>query len=86
MTTSNNSTFVQLNKVLRPFGITRNLRSHQLLCDCLERIFEQEDRLNAVQKEIYMPIGEMRRCDWSAVQSAVRRAAQTAWQNNPDAV
>lgn len=86
MTTSKNATLEQLNRILRSFGITRNLRSHQLLCDCLERIFEQEDRLGAVQKETYMPIGEMRHCDWSAVQSGVRRAAQTAWQNDPDAV
>lgn len=76
----------QLDAVLRPLGITRNLRAHRLLCECVERILEQEDRLNAVQKEIYMPIAAAHHCDWTAIQSAIRRAAKTAWQNNPDAV
>ena len=86
MTTVNPDLLVQLDKVLRPLGITHNLRSHYILCKCIERIFEQEDRLNAVQKEIYMPIAEEHHNNWSAIQSAVRRAAQTAWQTDPDAV
>lgn len=76
----------QISEVLRPLGITRNLRSYQLLCECLERILEQEDRLGAVQKEIYEPIAEARHCDWTGIQSAVRRAAQTAWHTSPDTV
>lgn len=56
MTINKNNIGSQLDKILRPMGITRNLRSYQLICACIVRIFEQEDRLGAVQKEIYMPL------------------------------
>lgn len=49
-------------------------------------ICEQEDRLEAVQKEIYAPISDQRSCKWSAIQSAVRRAAEKAWALNPEGV
>ena len=86
MTINKNNIGSQLDKILRPMGITRNLRSYHLICACIVRIFEQEDRLGAVQKEIYMPIAEADRCDWTGIQSAIRRAAQTAWHNCHDTV
>lgn len=86
MTINKNNIGSQLDKILRPMGITRNLRSYHLICACIVRIFEQEDRLGAVQKEIYMPIAEADRCNWTGIQSAIRRAAQTAWHNCPDTV
>lgn len=76
----------QISAVLRPLGITRSSKSRRLLCECIMRICEQEDRLEAVQKEIYMPVAEKHRCQWSAVQSAVRRSARTAWETNPERV
>ena len=86
MTINKNDILIHLDQILRPMGITRNLRSYQLICDCILRIFEQEDRLGAVQKEIYMPIAAAHHCDWTGIQSAIRRAAQTAWHNCPDTV
>ena len=32
------------------------------------------------------PISDQRRCKWSAIQSAVRRAAEKAWALNPEGV
>lgn len=69
---------VRITAVLRPLGITRSSKAMRLLCACIERICEQEDRLEAVQREIYTPISDQRRCKWSAIQSAVRRAAEKA--------
>ena len=66
---------VQLDQILRPLGITRSSRNYRVLCECVALICEQEDRLEAVQKEIYTPISDQRRCKWSAIQSAVRRSA-----------
>ena len=48
MTINKNNSGSQLDKILRPMGITRNLRSYHLICACIVRIFEQEDRLGAV--------------------------------------
>lgn len=76
----------QLDQILRPLGITRNSKNYRVLCECVALICEQEDRLEAVQKEIYTPIAEQRRCKWSAIQSAVRRAAEKAWALNPEGV
>ena len=62
------------------------MRSYSILSACLQYILEQEDRLEAVQKEIYEPIAEKRSCEWTAIQSSIRRAAQIAWSTNPDLV
>lgn len=68
---------------LRPLGITRNMKAYGILTGCLLRVLEREERLEAVQKEIYEPLALEKGYDWSAVQSTVRRAAQTAWTTNP---
>ena len=73
----------QVNDLLRPMGITRNLSAYSILCQCLELVCEQEDRLQAVEKDIYTPIADRRRCEPKAIQSAVRRAAKGAWLTNP---
>lgn len=76
----------RVDTVLRPLGIVRNMRAYRTLSDALRLICEQEDRLEAVQKEIYEPLAERQRCNWTAIQSIVRRAAQSAWNTNPGQV
>lgn len=73
----------QINGLLRPMGITRNMSAHSILCQCLELICEQEDRLQAVEKDIYTPIADRKQCDTKAIQSTIRRAAKVAWATNP---
>ena len=74
---------LKIDDVLRPLGVTRSFRSYRTLRECITLIFEQEDRLESVQKEIYEPVAEMQRCKWPAIQSAVRRAAKLAGEINP---
>ncbi|HCV93802.1 MAG TPA: hypothetical protein DGV70_03415 [Faecalibacterium sp.] len=76
----------QLDDLLRPLGITRASKSSRIVYECIALVLEQEDRLEAVQKEVYMPIAEQRHCKWPAIQSAVRRAAEKAWTTNPHRV
>ena len=57
----------QLDQILRPLGITRSSKNYRVLCECVALICEQEDRLEAVQKEIYTPVSDQRRCKWSAI-------------------
>lgn len=84
MTTTETTDFaLRVADILRPLGITRNMRAYRILRDALARIYEQEDRLEAVQKEVYEPLADRHYCDWTAVQSMIRRAAQTAWATNP---
>ena len=76
----------RINSLLRPMGITRNMSAYSILCQCLELICEQEDRLQAVEKDIYTPIADRKQCDPKAIQSTIRRAAQTAWNTSPEHV
>lgn len=76
----------RIAQTLRPLGITRSMKAYGVLTDCILRILEQEDRLEAVQKEIYEPLADQRCCYWTAIQSSVRRAAQSAWSTNPEYV
>lgn len=76
----------QINDLLRPMGITRNMRAYRILQDALSLICEQEDRLEAAQKDVYEPLAEQYHCYWTAIQSVIRRAAQTAWATNPELV
>ena len=62
------------------------MKSYRVICDCIALICEQEDRLEAVQKEIYEPIAKEHCCHWTSVQSALRRASKTAWETDPEAV
>lgn len=72
MTTYDMTDFAaQVDGVLRPLGITRNMRAYHTLSEALRLICEQEDRLEAVQKEIYEPIADRHCCDWTAIQSMI---------------
>lgn len=84
--TDSSTLSLRVAQTLRPLGIIRSMRSYSILADCLQLIWEQEDRLEAVQKEIYEPVAEKHCSDWTAIQSAIRRAAQTAWSTNPSRV
>lgn len=84
--TDSSTLSLRIAQTLRPLGIIRSMRSYSIIADCLRLIWEQEDRLEAVQKEIYEPLADQRCCYWTAIQSSVRRAAQSAWSTNPEYV
>lgn len=85
MTTYDMTNFTtDISDLLRPLGITRNMKAYRILSDALALICEQEDRLEAIQKEVYEPLADRHYCNnWTAIQSIIRRAAQTAWNVNP---
>ena len=63
MTTYDMTDFAaQVDGVLRPLGITRNMRAYRILQDALSLICEQEDRLEAAQKDVYEPLAEQYHC------------------------
>ena len=79
--TDSSTLSLRVAQTLRPLGIIRSMRSYSILADCLQLIWEQEDRLEAVE-----PVAEKHCSDWTAIQSTIRRAAQTAWSTNPSRV
>ncbi len=64
-------------------GITRNMNAYMILSQALTLIAENEDRLRAVEKEIYTPIADKTLRGPRAVQSTVRRASKVAWDLYP---
>lgn len=76
----------RINDVLRYVGITRNMNAYMILSQALTLIAEDEDRLRAVEKEIYTPIADKNLRGPRAVQSAFRRASKVAWDFFPDRV
>lgn len=84
MVTSNLS--AHINDVLRYVGITRNMNAYIILSQALTLIAEDEDRLRAVEKELYTPIADKKMYEPKAVQSTIRRASKVAWDLCPDRV
>ena len=81
MVTSNLS--AHINDVLRYVGITRNMNAYIILSQALTLIAEDEDRLRAVEKELYTPIADKKMYEPKAVQSTIRRASKVAWDLCP---
>ena len=75
-----------INDVLRYVGITRNMNAYIILSQALTLIAEDEDRLRAVEKEIYTPIADKKLYEPKAVQRTIRRASKVAWDLCPERV
>lgn len=64
----------RINDVLRYVGITRNMNAYIILSQALTLIAEDDDRLRAVEKEVYTPIADKKMYEPKAVQSTILRA------------
>lgn len=76
----------RINDVLCYVEITRNMNAYIILSQALTLIAEDEDRLRAVEKEIYTPIADKKLYEPKAVQSTIRRASKVAWDLCPDRI
>ena len=76
----------RINDVLRYVGITCNMNAYIILSQALTLIAEGEDRLRAVEKEIYTPIADKNLYGPIAVQSTIRQASKVAWDLCPERV
>ena len=67
---------------LQALGITRSYRGCLRAATAIELVLEDEDRLEAVTKEIYREVAKRCRCNWYAVERNIRTAVQRAWRIN----
>ena len=69
--------------ILRSFGITRCYKGfkHTEYAICLA--IQDESRLEAITKEIYMETADHFGCSWTAVERNIRTAVSRAWAVNP---
>ncbi len=57
---------------LRHLGVTCRHKGFRRLRSAIEIVLEDERHLEAVVKEIYMPVGEKLGCSWKAVERSLR--------------
>ena len=73
-------TFIQ--DCLRPFGITRCYKGFKHTAYAIYLAVQDESRLAAVTREIYMETAAHFDCEWTAVERNIRTAVARAWKLN----
>lgn len=68
--------------VLRLFGITRCSKGFKHTAYAIYLAVQDESRLEAVTKEIYMETASHFNCKWTAVERNIRTAMARAWKVN----
>lgn len=71
-----------IQETLRLFGITRCYKGFLHTAYAIQLAVEDENRLEAVTKEIYMETAFHFNCTWTAVERNIRTAVARAWKIN----
>ncbi len=71
-----------IQDTLRLFGITRCYKGFKHVEFSVALAVSEEERLEAVTKEIYMETASHFNCKWTAVERNIRTAAARAWKVN----
>lgn len=72
-----------IQETLRLFGITRCYKGFKHVEFAVALAVSEENRLEAVTKEIYMETASHFNCKWTAVECNIRTAVARAWSVNP---
>lgn len=72
-------------ETLKQLGITRKYKGYHSILLSIELLSENESRLTAVTKEIYMEIGRQEGHDWKAVERNIRTVLNQTWHSHLDA-
>ena len=62
----------EISVVLRKLGVYRTHKGYNRLAYAVYLVSENGSRLEAVVKEVYMPVAEKYRCTWSADRKSTR--------------
>ena len=84
-TTVRNGEALSLAKIsiaVRKLGLYRNCKANKRLIYAIFLVVENESRLEAVIKEVYMPVAEKYGCSWGAVERCVRESINRIWISN----
>ena len=75
---------LQIAVILRRLGIYRNHKGYNRLGYAVYLVSENGSRLEAVVKEVYMPVAEKFHCSWGAVERCLRQTIYKIWISNYD--
>ncbi len=73
-----------IQETLRSLGVTRTYRGFRHVEKAIGLALENENRLEAVTKEIYQEVAEEFDCKWSAVERNIRTVVQRVWSVNKE--
>ena len=73
----------RIQDILRSFGITGSYKGFHHACYSIHLATDDDFRLEAVTKEIYMETAVHFGCKWTAVERNIRTVVARAWQINP---
>lgn len=68
---------------LRKLGVSRTLNGYGGILSAMELFYEDESRLTAITKEVYMVIACRSGVEWKTVEHSIRTAVKRAWKTNP---
>lgn len=74
----------EISVILRKLGVYRTHKGYNRLAYAVYLVSENGNRLEAVVKEVYMPVAEKYRCTWSAVERCLRHTIYKIWISNYD--
>lgn len=73
----------QIEDLLRMLGITKKYKGYRRISFILRLALDEEDRLEAITKELYMEAASELNCNWEAVEHSIRTVIKRAWKINP---
>lgn len=74
----------EVKEILTKLGVIMCYRGFECAEFSVELAVEDESRLGAVTKEIYMPTADNIGCNWKAVECNLRTVVNRAWKLNPE--
>lgn len=74
----------EVKDTLTKLGILRCYKGFECAEFSVELAVEDESRLGAVTKEIYMPTADNIGCNWKSVERNLRTAVNRAWKLDPE--
>ncbi len=78
------ATVSRISIIVHKLGLYRNYKGYKRLVYAVYLVLENERRLEAVVKEVYMPVAEKYRCSWYAVERCLRESINRIWITNYD--
>ena len=69
----------EIERHLRCLGIARHYKGFSRFAYAVYLVIQNESRLEAIVKEVYMPVAEFFGCSWTAVERSVRVVCGCVW-------
>ena len=76
----------EIERNLRYLGIARHFKGFPRFAYAVYLVIQNESRLEAVVKEVYMPVAEFFGCSWTAVERSVRTVCAHVWSGRCDKI